>query len=83
MSVTQTQIDEYDSVALIEPLDGWQAGTPAVVQGVRGSMRTIEITAYDESRDILDHILIVDVTQLRLVHKHRRPGNATAEIGVD
>ena len=36
MSVTQTQIDEYDSVALIEPLDGWQAGTPAVVQGVRG-----------------------------------------------
>jgi hypothetical protein len=71
MSITKTQIDEYDCVALIVPFGGWKAGTPGVVQGVRGSSRTVEITEYDESRDILDHILVVEVDQLRLVHKHR------------
>jgi hypothetical protein len=70
MSVTHTQIQEYDSVALAEPLDGWHVGTLAVVQGVRGSSRTVEIAEYDESREFLDHILVVEVDQLRLVRKH-------------
>ena len=83
MSITQVQIDEYDSVALVEPLDGWHAGTRAVVQGMRGSKRTVEITEYDESRDFLDHILVVDVDQLRLLHKHRRSDSPVLEIGGD
>jgi len=83
LSITHTQIDEYDSVALIEPLDGWQAGTRGVVQGMRGSTRTVEITDYDESRDFLDHILEVDFDQLRLVRKHRRPGSPVPDIGGD
>jgi hypothetical protein len=69
MSIIQTQIDEYDSVVLTEARGGWAAGTPGVVQGTRGSSRLVEITGYDESRDILDHIMYID--QLRLVHKHR------------
>ena len=83
MSITQIQIDEYDSVALTEPLDGWQAGTRGVVQGIHGSKRTVEITEYDESRDLLDHILVADVDRLRLVHKHRRPGKPVPEISGD
>jgi hypothetical protein len=83
MSITQVQIDEYDSVALVGPLDGWHAGTHGVVQGMRGSKRTVEITDYDESRDLLDHILVVDVDRLRLVHKHRRSGSAAPESDVD
>jgi len=71
MCGTQAQIDEYDCVVLTEPVGGWKAGTPGVVQGVRGSSRTVEVTEYDESRDVLDHILVVEVDQLRLVHKHR------------
>ena len=73
MSIVQTQIEEYDSVALSRSLDGWAAGTVGVVQAVRGSSRTVEITGYDESRDLLDHILTVDVGLLRLVRKHRHP----------
>ena len=78
MSVTQTQIDEYDSVALIESVDGWSAGTRGVVQLVRGSKRIVEITDYDESREFLDHILEVDIDQLRLVRKHHRRGSIRA-----
>lgn len=73
MSVTQAQIDEYDSVALTEPVDGWRAGTRGVVQLVRGTKRIVEITSYDESREFLDHILVVDTARLRLVRKHRQP----------
>jgi hypothetical protein len=72
MSVTHTQIDEYDSVALIEPVDDWRADTRGVVQLVRGSRRVLEVTDYDESREFLDHILEVEVDQLRLVRKHHR-----------
>ena len=77
MSITHTEINEYDSVALTEAIDGWPAGTRGVVQGVRGSSRLIEIPEYDESRDILDHIMDVGLGQIRLVHKHQRrsPGD--------
>ena len=84
MSVTHTQIDEYDSVALIEAFDGWQTGTPGVVQGVRGSSGIVEITDYDESRDFLDHILVVEVDRLRLVHKHHHgaPSRAAKSLSI-
>jgi hypothetical protein len=72
MSVTQTQIEEYDSIVLTEAIDDWPLGTRGVVQGVRGSSRLIQISEYDESRDILDHIFYVGLDQIRLVHKHRR-----------
>jgi hypothetical protein len=73
MSVTQVQIDEYDSVALTEPTDGWNSGTLGVVQGVRGSEMLVEVTDYDAQREFLDHIFYVQVNRLRLVRKHRRP----------
>jgi hypothetical protein len=72
MSVTHTQIEEFDSVVLTEALDGWPAGTRGVVQGAKGSSRLVQITEYDESRDMLDHIMYVDLDQIRLTHKHRR-----------
>lgn len=78
MSITQTQIEEYDAVALAISVSGWRVGTRGVVQGSRGSSRTVEITEYDETREFLDHILVVDVDRLRLVRKHR-PGRASVE----
>jgi hypothetical protein len=71
LSITQTQIEEYDSVVLTQALGGWPAGTRGVVQGVRGSSRLVEITEYDESRDFLDHIMYVGLDQISLAHKHR------------
>jgi hypothetical protein len=73
MSVTQTQIEELDSVALLEPVEIWPAGTRGVVQGVKGSHRLVEVVEYDDIRDVLDHIIVARTDQLRLVHKHRSP----------
>jgi hypothetical protein len=73
MSTTQTMFGEYDTVALREPLDGWPAGTMGVVQLVNGLYRTVEVLEYDDSRDTLDHIIVAQPEQLRLVRPAAAP----------
>jgi hypothetical protein len=69
MSIAQIQIEEHDCVVLTEALEGWPAGARGVVQGARGSSRLVEIIEVDESRDILEHLLVVELDQIRLVWK--------------
>jgi hypothetical protein len=67
MATVGQKIREFDSVELLDPVDGWPAGTQGAVVDEIGESRQIEIA--DDRGQMLD-LVSVSESRLKLLSKH-------------
>jgi hypothetical protein len=68
MAIATEEIREFDSVELLDPVEGWPAGTHGAVVDEIGDSRQVEIA--DDRGQMLD-LVSVSESRLKLLAKHR------------
>ncbi|HEV7483729.1 MAG TPA: hypothetical protein VGO13_11595 [Solirubrobacterales bacterium] len=67
MATVKQKIREFDFVELLDPIDGWPAGTRGAVVDEIGESRQIEIA--DDRGQMLD-LISASESRLKLLSKH-------------